>query len=108
MKQMNPAHIYTLSFFKMHFKIIVLSVFRSPSFSFLFKSATNILYAFLNAIVHSLFTTHFVVLGMVKKMNKKGHLFEKSAEYTAPRMKFYIINSVYIKLMSISLNSVIR
>jgi len=66
---MSPAHIYTLSFCKMHFKIIAPSVFRSPNFSLLFKSATNILYVFLNVIVHTVFTTNFVVLGMVKKMN---------------------------------------
>jgi len=41
-------------------------------------------------------------------MNKKEHLFEKSAEYTAPRMKFYINNSVYLKSLSRSLNNVIR
>lgn len=105
---MNPAHIYTLSFCKMHFKIIVLSVFRSPNFSLLFKSSTNNLYVFLNAIVRAVFTIHFVVLGMVKKMKEKWHIFENSAEYTAPRLKFYIINSVYIKLISRFLYSVIR
>jgi len=41
-------------------------------------------------------------------MNKKGHLFEKSAEYAAPIMKFYIMNSVCIKFVSRILNSVIR